>query len=87
MDISSFNPVTEGLYNFLIDGFGIGDPFHLDNASCAVACGYHHEGTYNQRLGIALTASPTYTRGTALEDGVNGCTNYWSDLPSICASE
>lgn len=86
-DFSSWLAPQFGQYRIYIPGYGISDSFLIDDCSHAICGAKHHEGTYNQRLGIALTQSPSYQRGIALADGVDGCINYWSSMPSLVASE
>lgn len=87
LDFGSFVAPRFGAYRLYIPGYGVSDPIVLDGAAWAITAAKHHEGTYCQRLGMALTKSATYSRGNALKDGVSGCNTFWSDMPSLVASE
>jgi len=86
MDLSSWTP-TPGTYHIYIPGYGISDPIPIASNNWAQAAAATHEGLYNLRLGCALNLSPGYSRGIALADGVNGCTNYISTIVAPFSSE
>lgn len=86
MDLSSWTP-TAGIYYIYIPSYGISDPISIQSSNWAVAAAAVHEGIYNLRLGCAVNLSPGYTRGIALADGVNGCTNYLSTIVAPFSSE
>jgi hypothetical protein len=87
LDFSSWTPSADGIYYVYIPGYGISDPIHIDTDIWKKTAATFHEGTYNLRLGMAVSASNGYSRGVALADGVNGCLNYESKLVAMFSSE
>lgn len=87
LDFSGWTPGASGTYYLHIPGYGISDPFLIRSDAWAVATGKTHQGVFNQRLGCAVNSDNGYSRGIAISDGVNGCTNYKSTFVSIFGSE
>lgn len=87
LDYSAFRPKRPGKYRIYISGYGVSDPIPIDESAWARVAAAQHHGMYNLRLGCAIIGRKSFSREIALKDGVNGCTNYWSTLPSIFASE
>jgi hypothetical protein len=87
LDFSGWTPGASGTHYIYIPGYGISDPFQIKSDAWALAAAQLHEGIFNLRMGIAVSSSSGYSRGSAMVDGVNGVTNYQSTLPAVFTSE
>ena len=87
LDFSGWTPSTSGTHYIYIPGYGISDPFLIQSNAWAIAAGKSHQGLFNLRLGCAVNSTNGYSRGVAVADGVNGCTNYQSKLVATFCSE
>jgi hypothetical protein len=87
LDFSGWTPGSSGTHYIYIPGYGVSDPFLIQSDAWAIAAGKTHQGIFNMRLGCAVSSEGGYSRGVAIADGVNGCTNYRSNLVALFCSE
>jgi hypothetical protein len=85
LDLSTLT--TAGEYRVYIPGFGVSDPFHVNNDAYGISTGWLHQGVYNMRLGCNVNKDPGYARPLAMVDGVNGCQIWKSKLPGVFSTE
>lgn len=88
LDYSAWTPTVFGAYRVYIPGLGVSDPFVVDEALWHYVADALAGGIYNQRNGMALSASVGgYERQVSFRHGVNSVLIHRSTMPGYWSVE